>query len=131
MVIFLAVAFLVYGLVRTGICIFLISQKLRIFDTVAGRELIENLETSLAQRSSAPFVLVTSEVYIVYTLTMGLFMMIASGAIVMNRDWGYLLLSITYLMYALVFLNFKVTDVKLLSLMISGICLVALLAMAA
>lgn len=118
---FLALAFLVYGLIRLGVGSALLGQEIGLIDFTVFHEPLHDIRNFLLKSDERLIIPVSVAGYVSYIAVMGL--VLASGALrtLKNGPHGLSLIGAFLGMYALLFVNFQTINPKIIHL---GVCLV-------
>lgn len=118
---FIALAFLAYGLIRLGVGSALLGQETGLIDVQAFRGPLDDIGDFLGKSKEKQIIPVSVAGYVAYIALMGL--VLSSGAVrtLWNRSLGLPLIGAFLTMYGLLFVNFQTINPKAIHL---GVCLV-------
>ncbi len=120
--VFIALAFLGYGLIRLGVASALLGQELGWSDVEGFRGPIVDIGAFLAKSEDKPIIPVSVAGYVGYIALMGVVLSVGAARALKNWTLGLPLIAAFLMMYVLLFVNFQTINPKAIHL---GVCVVA------
>ena len=119
--IFIAIAFLGYGLIRLGVGSALLGQELGIIDFQVFHGPVDEIGMFIAKSSERQIIPLSVSTYVGYIALMGLVLSIGALGVLRKLPSGLFLIGVFIVMYAFLFVNFQTINPKAIHL---GICVV-------
>ncbi|GGY40783.1 hypothetical protein [Parvularcula lutaonensis] len=118
------IAFLVYGFARLVGSGLGFGQAARWFDTEVGRQAVDALRPGFAELSENAIVTLPMAGYLGWSLLMGVVLTVGSLLALFKARLGYILMASYFALFALMFVNYQIINVKLVHLTV-GLALFA------
>lgn len=119
--IFIALAFLGYGLIRLGVGSALLGQEIGLIDLQAFRQPMDDIGNFLGKSAERQIIPVSVSGYVGYIALMGLVLSVGALRVLKNLPFGLPLIGAFIVMYVLLFVNFQTINPKAVHL---AVCIV-------